>query len=103
MLDYIKFPVDKGVVIAEVVPGSPADKAGLKGGDRIIYVDSTQIIVGGDIITKIDGKPVESMEELRSEIQKRKVGDTVVITYIRSGKEYTVKIQLEAMPDNLSG
>gem|GEM_PF-4280785 len=43
------------------------------------------------------------MEELRSEIQKRKVGDTVVITYIRSGKEYTVKIQLEAMPDNLSG
>ncbi|MGB9788509.1 MAG: S1C family serine protease [Dictyoglomus turgidum] len=103
MLDYIKFPVDKGVVIAEVVPGSPADKAGLKGGDRIIYVESTQIIVGGDIITKIDGKPVESMEELRSEIQKRKVGDTVVITYIRSGKEYTVKIQLEAMPDNLSG
>ncbi len=103
MLDYIKFPVDKGVVIAEVVPGGPADKAGLKGGNRIIYVDSTQIIVGGDIITKIDGKPVESMEELRSEIQKRKVGDTVVITYIRGGKEYTVKIKLEAMPENLSG
>ena len=103
MLDYIKFPVDKGVVIAEVVPGSPADKAGLKGGNRVIYVDSTQIIVGGDIITKIDGKPVESMEELRSEIQKRKVGDTVVLTYIRDGKEYTVKVKLEAMPEDLSG
>jgi len=103
MLDYIKFPVDKGVVIAEVVPGSPADKAGLKGGNRVIYVDSTQIIVGGDIITKIDGKPVESMEELRSEIQKRKVGDTVVLTYVRNGKEYTVKVKLEAMPENLSG
>ncbi|ACI18473.1 S1C family serine protease [Dictyoglomus thermophilum] len=103
MLDYIKFPVNKGVVIAEVVPGSPADKAGLKGGNRVIYVDSTQIIVGGDIITKIDGKPVESMEELRAEIQKRKVGDTVVLTYIRGGKEYTVKVKLEAMPEDLSG
>jgi len=103
MLDYIKFPVNKGVVIAEVVPGSPADKAGLKGGDRVIYVDGTQIIVGGDIITKIDGKSVESMEDLRSEIQKRKVGDTVEITYIRDGKEYTVKIKLEAMPEDISG
>jgi len=103
MLDYIKFPVNKGVVIAEVVPGSPADKAGLKGGNRVIYVDGTQIIVGGDIITKIDGKSVESMEDLRSEIQKRKVGDTVEITYIRDGKEYTVKIKLEAMPEDISG
>jgi putative serine protease PepD len=103
MLDYIKFPVNKGVVIAEVVPGSPADKAGLKGGNRVIYVDGTQIIVGGDIITKIDGKSVESMEDLRSEIQKRKVGDTVEITYIRNGKEYTVKIKLEAMPEDISG
>jgi len=103
MLDYIKFPVNKGVVIAEVVPGSPADKAGLKGGNRVIYVDGTQIIVGGDIITKIDGKSVESMEDLRSEIQKRKVGDTVEITYIRNGQEYTVKIKLEAMPEDISG
>ncbi len=103
MLDYIKFPVNKGVVIAEVVPGSPADKAGLKGGNRVIYVDGTQIIVGGDIITKIDGKSVESMEDLRSEVQKRKVGDTVEITYIRNGKEYTVKIKLEAMPEDISG
>lgn len=103
MLDYIKFPVQKGVVIAEVIPGGPADKAGLRGGNRVIYVDSTQIIVGGDIIVKIDGKPVESMEELRSEIQKRKVGDVVSITYVRGDKEYTVKIKLEAMPEDLSG
>lgn len=103
MLDYIRFPVQKGVVIAEVIPGGPADKAGLRGGNRVIYVDSTQIIVGGDIIVKIDGKPVESMEELRSEIQKRKVGDIVSITYVRGDKEYTVKIKLEAMPEDLSG
>ncbi len=103
LLDYIKFPVQKGVVIAEVIPGGPADKAGLRGGNRVIYVDSTQIIVGGDIIVKIDGKPVESMEELRSEIQKRKVGDVVSITYVRGDKEYTVKIKLEAMPEDLSG
>ncbi|PMQ02395.1 MAG: serine protease [Dictyoglomus sp. NZ13-RE01] len=100
-LNYIKFPVDKGVVIAEVIPGSPADKAGLRGGDRQIYIDDTAIIVGGDIITKIDGKAVESMEELRAEVQKRKVGDWVTITYIREGKEYTVRLQLSAMPENV--
>ncbi|MGB9858081.1 MAG: S1C family serine protease [Dictyoglomaceae bacterium] len=100
-LNYIKFPVEKGVVIAEVVPGSPADKAGLRGGDRQIYIDDTPLIIGGDIIIKIDGKPVETMEELRSEVQKRKVGDWVTLTYIRGNKEYTVKLQLAAMPENI--
>jgi len=103
MLEYIKFGVDKGVVIAQVVPGSPADKAGLKGGNRAIYLDNTQIVIGGDIITKIDGKIVETMEELRAEVQKHKVGDVVELTYIRNGKEYTVKIKLEAMPEDVSG
>jgi len=100
-LNYIKFPVDKGVVIAEVIPGSPADKAGLKGGDRQIYIDNTPLIIGGDIIIKIDGKPVETMEELRAEVQKRKVGDFVTLTYIRNNKEYTVRLQLAPMPENI--
>jgi len=100
-LNYIKFPVDKGVVIAEVIPGSPADKAGLKGGDRQIYIDNTPLIIGGDIIIKIDGKPVETMEELRAEVQKRKVGDFVTLTYIRDNKEYTVRLQLAPMPENI--
>ncbi len=100
-LNYIKFPVNKGVVVAEVIPGSPADKAGLKGGYRQIYIDNTALIIGGDIIIKIDGKPVETMEELRAEVQKRKVGDWVTLTYIRDGKEYNVKLQLAAAPENI--
>ncbi len=100
-LNYIKFPVNKGVVVAEVIPGSPADKVGLKGGYRQIYIDDMPLIIGGDIITKIDGKPVETMEELRAEVQKRKVGDWVTLTYIRDGREYNVKLQLSAAPEHI--
>ncbi|MEN2984868.1 MAG: trypsin-like peptidase domain-containing protein [Dictyoglomaceae bacterium] len=100
-LNYIKFPVDKGVVVAEVVPGSPAEKAGIRGGYRQIYIDNTTLVVGGDIIIKIDGKSVETMEELRAEVQKRKVGDWVTLTYIRDGKEYVVRLQLAPMPENI--
>lgn len=100
-LNYIKFPVEKGVVVAEVIPGSPADKAGLRGGYRQIYIDNTPLIIGGDIIIKIDGKSVETMEELRSEVQKKKVGDWVTLTYIRDGKEYNVRLQLAAAPENI--
>lgn len=100
-LNYIKFPVNRGVVVAEVIPGSPADKVGLKGGHRQIYIDNMPLIIGGDIITKIDGKPVETMEELRAEVQKRKVGDWVTLTYIRDGREYNVKLQLAAAPENI--
>lgn len=54
-----------GVMVSEVVPGSGAQKAGL---------------VRGDIITKVDGKAIESMEQLIDMISAKKIGDTITLT-----------------------
>ncbi|MFB6291561.1 MAG: trypsin-like peptidase domain-containing protein [Candidatus Bipolaricaulia bacterium] len=59
---------NKGVLVAEVVDGSPADKAGIK---------------SGDVITKVGGEVVSNPSELQEEIMYRKVGSTVEITVKR--------------------
>jgi serine protease Do len=66
-----------------VIPGSPADKAGLK---------------EKDIITKIDGTPVDENNSVTSLIGRKSVGDEVTLTVIRDGKEQTIKAKLEAGP-----
>lgn len=68
-----------------IIPGSPAEKAGLK---------------QGDIITKVDGKSIDEKNSVVSVLGKHSVGDTVEITIIRDGKEQTMKVTLEATPDN---
>jgi putative serine protease PepD len=72
-----------GALVAEVVPGSPADQAGLQ---------------TDDVITKVGDKPIASSEELVTEIRKRKVGETVVVTYIRNGDERTADLRLAEKP-----
>lgn len=74
-----KANVEKGVVIATVESSSPASKAGLK---------------QGDIITKIDNEEANSLAYIRYVLYKHEVGDKVNITYLRDGKQYTVKVTL---------
>jgi serine protease Do len=62
----------KGIVIANVVPNSPAEQAGLK---------------VGDAITAVDGKPVKTGDDLVSDIANRKPGSKAALTLIRGGKE----------------
>lgn len=63
-----------------VVPGSPADKAGVK---------------DGDIITKVAGEKIDSQHSLSALVGKHKVGEKIQITIIRNGKEQTLDITLE--------
>ena len=52
-----RVPVDDGAIVAEVVEGGPADKAGIKVGDREIRFQSTLVKLGGDVVTKVNGRP----------------------------------------------
>lgn len=90
-----RLPVTRGVVIYEVVPGSPAAAAGLKGGTRTYEGD----IIPADIILAVDGRPVGSVEELAAYLQTRRPGDTVQLTVLREGKEVQVPVTLQARPD----
>ena len=58
MAKALKLPVDKGVLVNEVVKDGPADKAGIEGGDTEATIEGAKVRLGGDIITEIDGKPI---------------------------------------------
>jgi len=90
--------VQRGAVIAEVVVGGPADRAGLRGGDRQVLVGNSLIPVGGDVITEMDGKEVASSDDLIRMIRDRRPGDRVELKVLRKGKFLRMKVTLDEKP-----
>ncbi len=82
----LRLKVGRGAMIAEVVAGGPADKAGLRGGDRLVRVGNSVIPVGGDVIVEMDGKEVKSSNDLIGMIRNRRPGDRVELKFLREEK-----------------
>lgn len=90
-----KMPVTQGVMIIEIVPGSPADQAGLRGADRMVTIGNTRVPVGGDIIIAMGDKPIRSTRELTVQMDTAyQVGDTVTLTINRQGQEMKIPVTL---------
>ncbi|MBN2204696.1 MAG: trypsin-like peptidase domain-containing protein [Thermoleophilia bacterium] len=88
----------QGVLVAEVVDGSPAAEAGLQGGTSETSVQGQPYVVGGDVITAIDGETVSSMEELAGTIAEKAPGDEITLTVLRDGATTDVTVTLEVRP-----
>lgn len=85
---------DYGLLIVEVVPGGPADRAGLRAGNERAYLGNTPIRVGGDLIMAIDGQDIENQQDLARAMDQHKSGDTVTLTIIRGKRKMDVKVTL---------
>ena len=73
-------PVDEGVLILEISTGSPADQAGLRGGQEQVRIGRTILLVGGDIVTAIDGEPMGTDRDLLRFLDTQtQVGQTIQI------------------------
>jgi len=81
--DYYGLPVDSGVLVAEVVPRGPADRAGL---DK------------GDIIVELDDARVRSVGELQRAVQKKKIGEKVKVLVVRGSRRLVAELVLEKTP-----
>jgi S1-C subfamily serine protease len=90
----VNLPVSKGVLVAEVVKGGPADKAGLEGGNTEATIEGATFQLGGDIITEVDGKPISSMEEVIEAVNADKPGDKMELTVLRHGETKTLDVTL---------
>ena len=98
-LKPLNLPVDKGVLIVSVQPGSPAAKAGLKGGSVPAKLDGAPIKIGGDVIEKIDGRQMLTAAGVSAYVASKKAGERVKIEYLRGGKEKkTVEVELGRRP-----
>lgn len=79
-----------GAIIANVIPGSPADKAGLEP----IHRTEDGAVEIGDIITAIDGQPVEDGNDLLRALDEKSPGDAVSLTINRRGESRSVSVRL---------
>jgi len=95
---FLKLNVERGAMIAEVVKGGPADKAGLKGGTQRVQVGNMIVIVGGDIIVKADQNEVKTHDDLIRYIREKKPNDTLTLKVLRKGKFEDVKVTLSERP-----
>jgi 2-alkenal reductase len=95
----LDLPVDQGVLIAEVQPGTAAAEAGLQGGNREVEVMGQPVVLGGDIITAIDEQELRTFDDLVAYlVSDTEVGQGVVLTVIRDGGEIEVPLTLGKRP-----
>ncbi len=88
----------EGVLISEVAQDSPADKAGLHGSYKTAAIDGQLVPIGGDVITALDGHPVDSVETLSSLLREYQPDDTIQLTILRDGQQKDIDVTLTALP-----
>jgi S1-C subfamily serine protease len=79
----IKLTVDQGVILMDIVPNSPAEKAGLK---------------QGDVITKVNNQPVKDSTEVRRAVSKSQIGSNLTVEIKRGDRTQNVAVQVGTMP-----
>src|SRR5262249_50431663 len=80
----------KGVLVVNVQPDSPAARAGVRGTVRAANGD----IQLGDVIVAIDGKKIEKVNDLFDSVEQHKVGDKTTVTVLRDGQQQDVPVDL---------
>jgi S1-C subfamily serine protease len=91
---------NEGLMILEIVSGSPAERAGLRGGQRFISLGNVRRFpVGGDIIIALNGVPVTSYSEFSIYLEMNtRVGETIAVTVLRDGQEQIIPTVLQERP-----
>ena len=91
-------PARDGAVVARVVKGSPAAKAGIAAANRQVTVNGVSGLLGGDTVVGIDGTSVTTSDQLADAVAQHKPGDKLKLEVVRGGKTRTVTVTLGNAP-----
>jgi S1-C subfamily serine protease len=94
----LNLPVQQGVLVEQVLNGGPADDAGVKGATGQATIGGQTVPIGGDIITKVDGKQITGMDDVISAVNEKKPGDEITLTVWRDGQQRDVTVKLGDRP-----
>jgi S1-C subfamily serine protease len=90
----MNLPADYGLLIVQAIPGGAAARAGLRGGSERAYLGNVPIMIGGDLIVAVDGKKIDSQQDLAQVMNSHRAGDTVNVTIFRNKKKMDVSVVL---------
>ena len=88
----------EGILVVEVMRGGPGQQGGLRGGNRQVIISGVRLLLGGDIITAIDDKKITDMRQMVRLLDRRQVGETVVLRIVRDGHEKKLAVTLTEKP-----
>jgi len=94
----LNLPAPGGILIAQVIKGSPAEEAGLRGGRKAVQIFNQRLLIGGDLIIKVEGQEAAGMEGLANFVESRNPGESLQFTILRDGKPHQVKVILREWP-----
>ncbi len=92
--DALRLPTQGGLLIQQVDADSAAARAGLRGGRQEVQIGNAELLVGGDLIMSIDGKPVDRDDAISRALATKRTGDTLDLTIFRNGKTMNVRVRL---------
>jgi S1-C subfamily serine protease len=88
--------LEHGLLVVQVTPGSPAAKADIRGGTDQVLLQGQPFVMGGDVITAVDGHAIASTEDLAAQIVQREPGETVAVDLVRGTQRLSVEVTLAA-------
>src|SRR2546422_557358 len=86
LAEALDLPVEEGLLIERVTPGGPAERAGLRGGDRPVVARIRPILVGGDVLVTIDDQKLWTQLDLNMFMNKQRPGEVVSVAAYRRQK-----------------
>lgn len=99
LAEALKLQAGTGAMVVELDPKGPAAQAGIKGGSARAQVGNSVVMVGGDIITKVNGVPVTDADSVIRSVRKMRVGDRVTLEIVHwQGGKKTVTVNLGERP-----
>ena len=98
LTSVLRLPLSPGYLIEVVYDGSPAERAGVRGGSLSVVVQGEEYLVGGDVLTSIDNAPVRTHQDYLAKVKTLKPGQRTRITILRDGQRRELSLTVGERP-----
>jgi len=94
----LRMPLSPGYLIEVVYDGSPAERAGVRGGNLSVVVQGEEYLIGGDVLTSIDNTSIKTHQDYLAKVKTLKPGQRTRITILRDGQRRELSITVAERP-----